>query len=35
MEEVDPLSDEFSPEDSLPPLRRILSYYKSDSADNR
>lgn len=35
MEEIDPLSDEFSPDDALPPLRRILNYYKSESADNR
>ena len=34
-EEIDPLSDEFSPDDNLPPLRRILNYYKSDSTDNR
>lgn len=35
MEEIDPLSDDFSPDDSLPPLRRILNYYKSESSDNR
>jgi hypothetical protein len=34
-EEIDPLSEAFSPEDNLPPLRRILTYYKSDNNDNR
>lgn len=35
MEEIDPLSDDFCPDDSLPPLRRILNYYKSESTENR
>lgn len=34
-EEIDPLSDEFSPDDNLPPLRRVLTYYKSENNDNR
>ena len=34
-EEIDPLSDDFSPDDNLPPLRRILSYYRSENNDNR
>lgn len=34
-EEVDPLSEEYSPDDSLPPLRRILTYYKNENNDNR
>lgn len=35
VEEIDPLSDEFAPEDSLPPLKKILNFYTSDSSDNR
>ena len=35
MEQIDPLSDEFSPADSLPPLKRMLTYYTSESNDNR
>jgi len=35
MEVIDPLSDVFSPEANLPPLKRILSMYTSESVENR
>lgn len=35
MEEIDPLSDVFFPEDSLPPLKRILSHYTSENNEDR
>ena len=35
MEVIDPLSDVFSPESNLPPLKRILSMYTSESVEDR
>ena len=35
MEEIDPLSDIYSPEDHLPPLKRILSHYTSEISEER
>ena len=35
VEDIDPLSDDFYPDDNLPSLRRILNYYTSESNENR
>ena len=34
-EEVDPLSEDFSPDDNLPPLERLDKYFQSEELGER